>query len=640
MSAISGIIGLNLKKLPYETILQFNNVMNVQKHRGPDGVGFCAFNFDGENVFVDNILKINSNYFACGIIGHNLLRVNKDRDVVQPYCNHKKSIGVAYDGQIVNTNDIKLHLLTKGYSFETGCDAEILLHAYIEFGVEEMAKMLNGVFTVTIFDLDKRVVHVFGDRYGAKPLYYTTSSNRFIFASELKGIIQLEDFERKLNLDACNARLIFARTGTRVLLDGVKLLAPCEIITITTEEIYSTTYFDWDSYKRDEGLFKSDDDAIHATEDVFKKVVSRQLENKRMGIQLSGGIDSTLTAFYAKQQSPDSFSEAVAIIDGTGDKGEEYYINYVANKLGLNLHKFEMTPSVFFDSYENMVWHNDAPVYRPYFSCFMQLGKLAKEYADVLFCGEGADELTGGYSRFAGGALVPFLSRLDVSNNAVKSYKDYAEYVVMAGETITDFTTLGYKNIEGLLEERKDIFRGFKGSDLTKHLKFEIRECLPEASLRQDKMTMASSIQNRAPFLDNELVDLLMTMDEEYLVRFVGKSPFSLNANPFNWMQGKWIFKEMVSKHFGRDFAYRKKMIMNLKERDMISSLSFLEYAHDVIFPKMKERGIFDAKMVQEKFDNSENISSKEFTSMWKALSTETWCQLFLDKKQNSNRQV
>ncbi len=427
--------------------------------------------------------------------------------------------------------------------------------------------------------------------------------------------------------------MIFARTGNRVLLDGVKLLAPAEILTVTPESISSSIYFDWDSYQRDDGLFKSDEEAIAATEEVFSKVVSRQLENKRMGIQLSGGIDSTLTAYYAKQQSPDSFSEAVAIVDGTGDEGEEYYINYVANKLGLNIHKFEMTPEVFFGSYENMVWHNDAPVYRPYFSCFMQLGKMAKQYADVLFCGEGADELTGGYSRFAGGAMVPFLSKLDISNNAVRSYKEYAEYAVMAGETITDFTTLGYKNVEGLLEERKNIFRGFKGSNLTKHLKFEIRDCLPEASLRQDKMTMASSIQNRAPFLDNVLVDLLMTMNEEYLVRFVERSPFSSGENPFNWMQGKWIFKEMVAKHFGRDFAYRKKMIMNLKERDMISSPSFIEYAHNVIFPKMKDRGLFDAKAVQEKFDRAENISSKEFTSMWKALSTETWCQLFLDKK-------
>lgn len=633
MSAIGGIVCLNQGTIPYETILQFDKMMGVQRHRGPDATSFCSLSIENESMIVDNILKIGSSIKSKAIIGHSLLRVNESKDVPQPFCTKNGKIGVAYDGLIVNTEQIKSNLINLGYSFDTTSDAEILLYAYLEYGIEKMAQMMNGVFVVSVFDLNQNVLHVFGDRYGSKPLYYTTYLGRFVFSSELKGIIQLEDFERKINIDACNARLIFARTGNRVLLDGVKLLAPAEILTITPENVSSKEYFDWDSYQRDNGLFKSDEEAIAATEEVLAKVVSRQLENKRMGIQLSGGIDSTLTAYYAKQQNPDSFSEAVAIVDGTGDEGEEYYINYVANKLDLNIHKFEMTPKVFFDSYEDIVWHNDAPVYRPYFSCFMQLGKMAKKYADVLFCGEGADELTGGYSRFAGGAMAPFLSKLGVSNNAIKSYKDYAEYAVMSGETITDFTTLGYKNVEDLLEQRKDIFRNFQGSNLTKHLKFEIRDCLPEASLRQDKMTMASSIQNRAPFLDNELVDLLMTMDEEYLVRFVGKSPFSIGTNPFTWMQGKWIFKEIVSKYFGRAFAYRKKMIMNLKEHDMITSPSFIEYAHNVIFPKMKNRGLFDAKAVQKKFDNANNISSKEFTSIWKALSTETWCQLFLDRK-------
>lgn len=624
MSAIGGIIGLRGEPIPPETVLEFNKLMEAQKHRGPDAVRFCALSKNGRSRIVDNVSELGGNRNIVGIVGHDLLCVNDVKDCAQPFCNKSGTVGVAYDGQIVNVGQIKKDLISLGYSFDTEYDAEVLLRAYIEYGVEKMAAMLNGVFTVMLFDTDKGAVHVFGDRYGAKPLYYAISSGKLVFASELKGIIQLESFERKINIDACNARLIFARTGSRVLLEGVKLLAPAEIITVTDRYCSSTTYFDWDSYERDEAMFGSDEEAIYATEEVLRRVVARQLEKKRMGIQLSGGIDSTLTAYFAKKESPESFSEAVAIVDGTGDAGEEYYIKRVANQLGLNLHKFEMTPDCFLDDYEKMVWHNDAPAYRPYFSCFMQLGKMSKNYADVLFCGEGADELTGGYSRFAGGALVPFLSGLNITGGNVKSYRDMAEYAVMAGETITDFTTLGYNNVQGLLEERMDIYRKFKGSELTKHLKFEIRECLPEASLRQDKMTMASSIQNRAPFLDNELVDLIMSMSEDYLVRFVGKSPFRLGTNPFNWMQGKWILKEIVSKYFGRDFAYRKKMIMNLNERAMLTSSRFVEYVHDRVLPGMKTRGLFDADAVQRMFDNAGNISSREFTSMWKAISTET----------------
>lgn len=633
MSAISGLISLGQDRLSHSAILQFDNVMKAQKHRGPDATRFFAFDFDNNTIFSQDINQIDGMSCLKGIIGHNLLSVNNTKDCVQPYCTEDKTIGIAYDGQIVNISSIRHDLVAQGYSFTTPTDAEVLLTAYIAYGTEKMATLLNGVFVICLFDINKKMIHILGDRYGAKPLYYAEYDKKFLFASELKGLIQVEDFKRELDLDACNARLIFARTGSRVLLKGVKLLAPAEILTISPDGLYSDTYFSWDSYQRDDSLFKNDQEALAATEEVLEKVVARQIEPKRMGIQLSGGIDSTLTAHYAKKIDPENFSEAVGIVDGTGDAGEEYYIKYVANKLGLTLHTFQMTADYFVPSYEKMVWHNDAPVYRPYFSCFMRLGEMAKFHADVLFCGEGADEIAGGYSRFAGGALVPFLSNLNITNNAVKSYKSYAEYATLAGETITDFTTLGYKDTDKLLQERMAIFDGFKGTDFTKHLKFEIRECLPEASLRQDKMTMASSIQNRAPFLDNELVDLLMTMTEDYLVRFIDKSPLNLGNNPFTWMQGKWILKEIVAKRFGYDFAYRKKMIMNLDERGMVTDPRFIDYVHSQVLPAMKNRGLFDADAVQRMFDNAHSISSKEFTSMWKAISTETWCQLFIDKK-------
>lgn len=634
MSAISGLLSLNKNKIPYEAVLQFSDVMVVQKHRGPDKTQFCAFTFDKEVLVTDDVKQVNPSASTMGIFGHNLLKVNDSTSAPQPFCSKDKRVGIAYDGHIVNTQEMKAELSALGYCFETQDDAEVLLYAYLEYGIEKMAKMLNGVFVFSVFDLNKNVFHVVCDRYGAKPLYYTQFDNKFLFASELKGIIQIESFDRKLDEDACNARLIFARTGSRVLLKDVALLQPSEILTITAGNITSSNYFDWDAYQRNDNMFKSTADAIAATEELLDKVVARQVEKKRMGIQLSGGIDSTLIAHFAKKKEKDNFTEAVGIVDGTGDLGEEYYIKYVANKLGLNLHKFQMTPDFFFDNYEKMVWHNDAPVYRPYFSCFMRLGQLAKANADVLFCGEGADELTGGYSRFAGGALVPFLSKLNITGSSVKSYREYAEYAVMAGETITNFTTLGYDNVDGLLQERMAIYNGFKGSNLTKHLKFEIRECLPEASLRQDKMTMSSSIQNRAPFLDNDLVDLFMTMKEDYLVRFVDHSPLNLGENPFTWMQGKWILKEIVAKYYGHDFAYRKKMIMNLDERSMVTDPTFVEYAHDQVFKGMRDRGLFDADKVQNWFDNAKTISSQEFTSMWKAVSTETWCQLFLDKKE------
>ena len=631
MSAIAGIIALNKGEISPDTVCDFECVMRVQRHRGPDGTQFSAFRRDGKLQVRARAADVDPLFKPHGLLAYNMLRLNSVTDTLQPFFNGEGTVGVMFDGKIYNLGELRTQMKGCGRQFNSLSDAEVVLQAYMEYGIEQMASVLNGSFVLAIVDMRHHVLHIVADRYGSKPLYYANDGKQLLFSSELKGIIQVRKFERKLDLDACNARLLFARTGCHVMLSGVQLLAPGEILTVRDGKVYSKQYYDLDAYERDEHKFRNANEAVAATEEILHRVVSRQLADKRMGIQLSGGIDSTLLAYYAKQIGKDNFSEAVAIVDGTGDEGEERYIRCVSDQLGLNLHKFQMNEEYFADHYEAMIWHNDAPAYRPYFSCFMRLGELAKQHADVLFCGEGADELTGGYSRFAAGALVPFLGRLNITNGSVKSYTSYAEYAVMAGETIIDFTTQGYDGVQRLLEERMDVFRCGAGTDFTKHLKFEMRECLPEAALRQDKMTMASSIQNRMPFLDNELVDHIMTMNEEYLVRFVDSSPLLLGDNPFQWMQGKWIFKEIVAKQFGRDFAYRKKMIMNLDERSMLTSTRFREIFYDKVLPGIKGRGLFDAKQIQQWFEGAGTIPSRQFTSMWKAIATESFCQMFID---------
>ena len=635
MSAISGIVNLQGAGLDKWILDDFAEVMNVQKHRGPDYKKVCAFGYTEEISFSEKEEILAVDFNVKGLLGYNGLVVNeKMSNVLQPFISNDKKVTVAYDGEIYNANAIKEELIIEGYVFDGESIAEILQKKYRSSGFEQMVCSLNGVFTIVVVDLQKRIIYVAGDRYGAKPLYYTAFCNKFAFSSEMKGLIQYRDFERKINIDAYNARLVFARPGSKVLLDGVSLLEPGQIISIPQDgKITFSKYFSWDVYERDEKRFITTEEAIAATEEMLEKAVDRQMENCKMGVQLSGGIDSTLLAYYAKKKAKDDFTEAVAIVDGTGDEGEEYYINFVANKLNMNLHKFQMTPQYFMDKYEKMVWHNDAPTYRPYFACFMKMGELAKDKVSVLFCGEGADEIAGGYSRFAAGALYPFVSQMGLNGGKIKSYDSYARYAAMSGETITSFLTTEYKDLNKLIDERIDLFHSFKGSDFTKHLKFEIRECLPEASLRQEKMTMASSIENRVPFLDNDLVDFLMTLPEDLLVRFIDKSPLNLGKDPFTWMQGKWVLKEVVSKHFGRDFAYRKKMIMNMDERKMVTTSMFVEYFYDLIYPKMKSRGLVDAEQIRVWFDNVNDISAREFTSMWRAISLETWCHLFMDSK-------
>ena len=350
----------------------------------------------------------------------------------------------------------------------------------------------------------------------------------------------------------------------------------------------------------------------------------------KVGCQLSGGIDSTVVSYFANKMEGNRLNDGVSIIDDAGALGEEFYIDHVGDRLGINVHKFKVDDHYFLENYERMIWHNDAPVYMPFFVCFMRLAERAKEHVTVLLSGEGSDEIAGGYSRFAAGVYQPFISKIGIQSQNLTSYNSYAEYAVMKDRTLTHQLSLCRQSCDDLIQEQVARFNSFSGSNLTKHLKFEIMHRLPEALLRQDKMTMASSIENRVPLLYNKVVDFVMQLQEDMLLRFVSSSPLELSDNPLSWVSGKYIFKELCARKFGHDFAYRKKEIIVLYQRKMGSSDAFLEYFYDSIYPRMKNRGILNAESVRGWYDNLYDISDNVFVGMWRAISLETWCQLFL----------
>ena len=633
MSAFTGYFVLNKNEVvDQDSIEDFHAGVESQNHRGPLGRIKLGISFASKEM---KELNFRTRWLE-GLLGYNIMTVDgtvEDRFIIS----HDKKILLAYDGEIYNFAELRA-LLPHAARTEAESNGDVLLALYDQFGFTGMLKLLNGIFSFVLIDTEQRTVSLANDRYGAMPLYYCLDHHhRLFFASEMKAIIQFRNFNRKIDFNAYNARLVFARPGKKVLLENVELVPAGTVLAFSECGVKTEQYYSLDSYERDHAKYSSIDEAIEDLDHLLCKAVSRQLpRGKKLGIQLSGGIDSTLLAYYAKKIGGDDFSEAFGIVDGRGEAGEEHFIRIVSDQLQLNLHNTILMPDYFMNNYEKMIWHNDAPAYRPYFSCFMKLGEIAREHVSVLYCGEGADEIAGGYSRFAGGYLMPFLSDLNITSNRHRSYRSYGEYAALAGETLTGLLTTGTTNADDLIQERIDLFNGFKGTNLTKHLKFEIAECLPEASLRQHKMTMANSIENRVPLLDNEVVDMLMTLPENMLVKFVSDSPADLPDNPFDWMQGKYILKKIVEKYFGRDFAFRRKAIMNIDDIGVVTSGAFTDYFYSTIYPSMHDRGIVDANRVKQWYENVKNIKKSEFTMMWRAMALETWCQLFIDKRKAS----
>jgi len=639
MCGIVGVVNIKRSALSLKecAIRDLHAAMAVQQHRGPDDQGVCSFCFeDAKSHSVSDALDLNHEWSMDGIIGFNRLSI-KDLSMAghQPMTALGGKVILAFNGEIYNDFELRKALETKGYSFKGTSDTEVILNLYLEFGFEKMLNQLNGMFAIVIVDLRLGKVFMARDRFGIKPLYYTFYKGRIAFASEMKSIIQFCDFDRELDMNAFNARLVFSRPSNKVLLSGVEILDPGQAVSISRHgDTRFWHHYDINDYERTDGKYRNIDEVLEEAEDVLSDVTARQmLSDVKVGCQLSGGVDSTLVSYFANKMDGNHLNDGISIIDDAGALGEEFYIDHVGNSLGLDVHKFKMDPDYFLENYQRTIWYNDAPVYTPYFACHLKLAEKAKKHVTVTLSGEGADELAGGYSRFVAGVYQPFVSGIGVHSSKLTSYDSYAEYAVMSDTTLTDLLSTDRQNPDDLIREQVESFNGFSGSNFTKHVKFEMTQRLPEGLLRQDKMSMAHSIENRVPLLDNKFVDFVMQLPEDMLLRFMAPSPLTLSNNPFEWAAGKYFLKELCARKFGYDFAYRKKTIMVLDKRDMLAFSGFSNLFYDLIYPGMKDRGLVDAELVRSWFEALTDVSEKIFYSMWRAMGLEMWCQLFLDSR-------
>lgn len=636
MCGICGVIYKNIHStvMGGDTLRELKAAMDVQSHRGPDDQGTVAFRFDGIVREADTVDKLYNEENYDGLFGFNRLSI-KDLSIEghQPMLSDNKKIIIVFNGEIYNDEELREELKVKGYKFRSTSDTEVILKMYEEYGFEKMIVRLNGMFAIVIMDLRTNILYMARDRFGIKPLYYTDIDGTIYFASELKSIIQFKSFKKEIDLDAFNARIIFPRPSGKVLLKNVNMLDPgCALIIPIGDNGRKWKYWNIDDYER-QNLFKSIDEAMDALDGILAKAVSRQLvSDVKVGCQISGGIDSTLVSYYANKAGVLNLNDGVSIVDDTPSGGiEEHYINMVGKSLGLSLHKFRMDEQFFVDNYERAAWCNDAPLYNPFFISYYLLAKEAKKYVTVLMSGEGADETAGGYGRFAAGVYQPFLSRLNIHTEAMRSYEDYATYEVLSDSVVTGFTLKGYDNTDELIQREVNNFNKFKGSNFTKHLKYETMYRLPESCMRQDKMTMAASIENRVPLLDNEVVDFIMQLPESMLLHFKKGSPLEMSDNPFDWVEGKYIYKELLSRKFGHDFVYRKKGVMVFDKKTLLTCKGFKTLFYDKIYPSMRKRDLIDYEYIEKLYNNLACLNKNEFSLMWRVIGLETWCEQFID---------
>jgi asparagine synthase (glutamine-hydrolysing) len=632
MCGICGMIKFNHKEAVQKEILE--RMSKSLFHRGPDDSGFYIEGNVGLAVQRLSIIDIEG--------GH------------QPMHNEDNTVWLAFNGEIFNFQELRNDLVIKGHNFYTHSDSEVILHLYEEFDLD-CVKMLNGMFAFAIWDKNKKRLILAVDRFGIKPLHYFLDNSNLVFASEIKGLLQLERIDKTIDYTALEQYFTYnciasSRTIGRTIFKTIKKILPGSLLIYESEKIKIKKYWDIE-FKINKNM---DEEFIQLK---LKELLRRSVQNRLisdvpLGVFLSGGIDSSIVTALATQLSPKRIKTFSMGFD-VHSYNELKYAKIIAKRFNTEHHEFTVGAESIIDSIPKIMDTMDEPygntgIIPTYLIC-----KLARQHITVALSGDGGDELFGGYGWTARQRIIETLNRncrflIELLHFIFNKpfYKKIPRFTSFAKlsrfiqdainppiegcrRRLTCFTD-DFK--KGLYSEElkdnirqadkedliKEYFDYFKDSDLLdRMLAVDLRICLIDDGLfRVDRMSMANSLEVRVPMLDNELVEFVLTIPNNLkikglITKYILRKAFSdlLPAKTlthrkygFSIPIDIWLRREL------RDFV-----------TDILNSAAF------------RKRGLFNQKYVSELIKNHFTGKDNFGYQLWNLIVFECWARRYLD---------
>ena len=493
-------------------------------HRGPDADGF---------------------YTGPGVgLGMRRLAIIDLVTGQQPMANETGEIQVVFNGEIYNYVELRRELEAQGHRFRTQSDTEVIPHLYETYGVD-CAKRLNGIFTIALWDARLGRLVLLRDRVGVKPLFYAVRDGALHFGSEVKCLLAAGASERRLDLAALDRFLTFEYTaGTDTLFADVRKLPPASWLTWTRGELRTGSY--WRIPGPDPSLDAPEAAWAERLRHVLDAAVKRQMiSDVPLGAFLSGGIDSSIVVSAMSRAS----ARPVRTFS-IGFENQSYnelpFAAAMARHCGTEHHERILAPE-YLSLVDEVIEHLDQPIAD--FSVFPTLlvSKVAREQVTVVLSGDGGDELFAGYDayvadraasrtldrlpgvlRHAVGLAAAALPSTAAKKGLLNNLRRFAEGALLPPrwEHVRWMTFLTpeqrralyrpdvYQALAGEADATIARYLGNVGEDrLQRQLFCDLLFYLPEDILiKVDHMGMAASIENRVPFLDNEVVDLAVQM--------------------------------------------------------------------------------------------------------------------------------
>ena len=620
---------------PAEAVLA--RMTDAIRHRGPDDSGFYHDDF--------------------AHLGHRRLSIIDLATGQQPMCNETRTLWIVYNGEIFNHASIRPELERAGHRYASVSDTETILHSYEEYGPACLNRY-RGMFAFALWDSQRRQLFAARDRLGIKPFYYYWDGRLFAFASEIKALLEHPGISPQLEESLLSEYLAFGySSGKKTLFRNIRKLMPGHWLTLSgvggaNPGLHIESYWDVPT-RAARPQTGSDADWIGQTRRLLEESVRlRLMSDVPLGMFLSGGVDSSAIAAMIRDQVPGGPVKTFSVGYAEAPYSELRYAAEAARFIGTDHHDVTLSMEQFFDALPRLIWHEDEPIAWPSSVSLHFVARLASQYVKVVLTGEGADELFGGYERYRWnvlnqrGASVYRMAPAALRRK-IRSLVETSPLLRASIRRKLSHTWLGREDtLESLYldnfyaafsqQERRQLLPHVPDTayhnyrhywDLRAHsamleqmLYADQKTYLVELLMKQDQMSMASSLESRVPFLDHQFVEFSTTIPDRLKIR--GK-------------QQKYILKKAVEDLIPKEVVYRRKMGFPTPLRQWLR-----EPRSEALLQALTRKdgllaAYLDRKAVETHLDRHRNGSLDATEQIWRLLNLQIWGDIFLTGKRD-----
>jgi asparagine synthase (glutamine-hydrolysing) len=630
MCGIVGVVDSDLARPVAEADL--NRMVRTLQHRGPDEEGHIVMPGVG--------------------LGMRRLAIVDLTGGQQPVSNEDGTIQLVANGEIYNFEEIKRDLIARGHRFRSRVDVEVLVHGYEEWG-EAFLPKLRGMFALALWDSRTETLIAARDRAGEKPLYYTLTPRGLFLASEIKALLVRPEVNRILDPEALDEFLTYEYViAPRTIFKGIYKLPPACFLRYSKGEVQVKRY--WDAAEVQVREWRDEEAAEALRAALGKATAGQMMADVPIGVFLSGGIDSSaIVAFMSEEaakygQRVNSFSMGF----NNGSYNELPFAREVAARFNTIHREQTVTPDLH-ALFDNLVVHLDEPFADVSLFPTYLVSKLAREHVTVALAGDGGDELFGGYDAYAAQQLaarieavvpragidvaqriVSVLPPTEKKKGTVNKLRRFFEGASVAPRDIQQYRWMTYLDAAGKqrlysrdLQQQltngdvyapvRDALGRARGDDLlNRQLYADLSIYLSDDILvKVDRMSMATSLETRAPFLDADVMELAFSMPGSLKIR---------NG------ERKFILKQALRGVLPESILTRKKEGFSIPMKNWLKGDLAPLMDHLLSAERVRARGLFDPNEIQRRITDHKSGRENHAHVLFSLMVFERWAEALL----------